>query len=159
MKKTVCEFVYVRYPSSSGLMISEFSHALFMGDYTKEYKEKLNKAVLNEFYKIEEEIELLRMQTNELYAEYESLNDDRTFFQKLIRSRNTPNWKRKAELDVKIEEAERKLITTSTKHVHRDTDVIFKTHDFLQGNGFVITNHCVNGDRFKTHYEIWTREV
>lgn len=158
MAKTVCELKYRDYIPYGWIAI-EFCHLNFMGDSEYTYRNMWDAIAYDKFYKSEEEIKQLREQADVLRAEYESLPDDRTFFQKLIGSRNTPNCKLKDEIDSEINAIGEQLAGLGENRFYKSSELVVKAHIFLKEHGFLITNHSVGGDELKTHYEIWTREV
>ena len=158
MSKTVCELKYIDCIPYKYVAV-EFCHVNFMGDDAELYSKQWCNIEYDKFYKAEDEFQSLRNKLNKLYSEHKSLNDDRTFFQKIIKNYNTPNWKRKAELDIEINITEKRIIELGRHRFDEASQLVEKTRDFLNNNNFLITSHSANGDRIETHYEIWTREV
>lgn len=154
MYKTVCELIYETYTPQSWYDLVYFN-AAFIGEDADTYKQQWNDIVCGYFIKIQNEINELKEKMYELDYEYVSLTDDRTFFQKLINSRNTPNWDRKKEIDIELQTIYNRLRFLGEDRSHEIPLVIEKTHLLLEENGFLITNHCTD---YGNHYEIWTKE-
>jgi hypothetical protein len=156
MNKTVCEVIYKTYGPKNVVVGVVFCHQNFMGKDADWYRKQLHDTVYDKFYEEKFQIMQLRARSDALCSEYESLTDDRTFWQKLTKNKNTPNWKRKEEINIELHDVEEKLFPLSIDFDGRRNLLVRKTHDFLKDNGFLINSHSVDDE---THYEIWTREV
>jgi hypothetical protein len=156
MRKTVCELKYQTfYLSSNKTYLAHFEYE-FMGDNSEHYQNRLNYDVCFAFNEINDQTRHIRNKANTLYVEYDGIADDRSLWQKLLRKKDTPNWKRKAEIENKLDEYDKLLIDLHDEYDRVCQNLIKDVHAALRLHGFLITSHNVNDN---AHYEIWTREV
>ena len=156
MYKTVCELKYQIFYLSSNTTYLAYLEYEFMGDYAEHYQNRLNYDVCFAFNEINDQTRHIRNKSKTLNLEYDSISDDRSLWQKLLRKKDTPNWKRKAEIEEKLDEYNGLLIDLHDEYGRVSENLIEDVHAALRLHGFLITSHNVNDN---THYEIWTREV